>query len=229
MNTSLPKRFQEEFLFEINGFVAQLCCSPESRELAFQFRYQAYLAAQLIQPNAEEKLKDMYDEQDNSRTHLIWYEGTPVASVRSSIWSAKYNWVTTESIDEFYGDIAAHVGLGYNILESCRFSLAPHFKGRKSLEAQLLLFRIQDLSSQFDDCQHVITAVRDKHVPFYERMLGFEVISAPKKVDWIKGDIVVMTTSQEESRELVTQKGMPPCTTEEVERYALLQHQIKTI
>ena len=54
-------------------------------------------------------------------------------------------------------------------------------------------------------------------------MLEFEVISAPKKVDWIEGNIVVMTTSQTESRKLVTQKGMSPCTSEEVERYALLQ------
>lgn len=229
MNTSLPKRFQEELLFEMNGFAAQLCCSPESKELAFQLRYQAYSAAQLIQPNPEKMLKDIYDERSNSRTHLLWYEGAPVASVRSSIWSAKYNWATTESIDEFYGDVAAHVGLGYHILESCRFSLSPNLNGRKALEAQLLLFRIQDLSARFDECQHIITAVRSKHIAFYERMLGFRVISAPTKIDWIEGDIVAMTTPQAGSRYIFTKKEMPLCTTEELDRYALLQHhQIKS-
>ncbi|MEM6697998.1 MAG: hypothetical protein AAF806_02715 [Bacteroidota bacterium] len=226
MNTSLPEQFQEEFLFEMNGFTTQLCCSPESKELAFQLRYQAYSSNQLIQPNEEEILKDIYDERSNSRTHLLWHEGIPVASVRSSIWSAKYNWATTESIDEFYGDVATQVGLGYNILESCRFSLIPELKGRKALEAQLILFRVQDMSARFDECQHIITAVRSKHTAFYERMLGFQVISAPKKIDWIEGDIVLLASPQTDDRYIFTRKGMPLCTAEELDRYALLHHQM---
>ena len=45
MNAQLPA-FQAETLFELNGFTAQLCMSPESKELAYGLRYQAYISMQ---------------------------------------------------------------------------------------------------------------------------------------------------------------------------------------
>ena len=84
------------------------------------------------------------------------------------------------------------------------------------------MFRILDLCAQVDDCPHIITSVRQRHVPFYQRMLAFEQISEPIRHEWIKLDIVLLATSREKSREVVQSKGMPPCTQEEVERYAEL-------
>lgn len=218
--------FEHEWLFEHRGYTAQLCCSPESRNVAFHLRYHAYLQAQAIEPNEQQLVKDLYDDQPNTRIHLIWYEGEPIASVRSSIWSPTYNWAPTESIKTFWEETHRHLGLEHRILESSRYVTAPHFVGRKSLFAQLLLFRIQDLSSQLDDCHHIITSVREKHVPFYERMLGFRQISEVKRVDWVDADIVLLTATQADSRQIVMEKGMPPTTSAELNRYSFLHTQL---
>ena len=211
-----------ETLFEINGYTAQLCMRPESREQAFRLRYEAYIHSGAVDPNEGERLSDEYDQYSNARVHLIWYEGKPVASVRSSTWSSAYNWLAPESIHSFWNDAHRTIGLENNILESSRYVVSPELTGRKSLYAQLLMFRILDLCAQVDDCPHIITSVRQRHVPFYQRMLAFEQISEPIRHEWIKLDIVLLATSREKSREVVQSKGMPACTQKEVERYAEL-------
>lgn len=219
MKSFIPKQFRAEFLFEWKGFAAQLCTSTSSKNLAYQLRYRAYASADLIQEQEEEILCDHFDKQANTRIHLLWHDNKPVATIRSSIWSERYEWASTESINKYKKEVAEHLGLETKILESCRFAIAPELKGRKSLMAQLLLFRIQDLSSRFDECQQIITAVREKHVSFYQRMLGFEPISEAKQIDWVAGDIVLLNASREVSLETITKRGMPPCTEEEISRY----------
>ena len=218
----MPETLSREVLFCIDGFSAQLCCSPESKKIAQNLRYKAYLNAGLIEPNELELLKDAYDDQANTRIHLIWYENQAVATVRSCIWSAKYDWILTEGIQSFQKAIEQHIGLENNILESNRYAVSPEFSGRKSLRAQLLLFRIQDLNAQVEECQHIITLVREKHIPFYERMLGFEAISSPIHYEWAKSDVVCMRTTAEQGRNRIVKKGMPPCTLEDLERYKSL-------
>ena len=89
------------WLFEQNGFTAQLCCTPESLETAYRLRYRAYRNHNAIELSSDGMTRDFFDEQRNTRTHLIWFEGNPVATVRSSIWSPRYKNLPTESTTVF--------------------------------------------------------------------------------------------------------------------------------
>ena len=217
---------ERELLFDVNGFTAQLCCSEESKQIAYALRYESYLHAGVIQVNKDGCFFDDYDQQTNTRTHLIWHEGVPVASVRSCIWSEKYAFQPVESIENFRSAVKKKIGLEQNILESSRYVIAPGFNRRKSLFAQLLMFRIQDLSSVHDDCENIVTSVRQRHATFYHRMLAFDQISEAVQHDFIDAEIVLLRTFQKESRAVITQKGMPVCTPEEVDRYAELASQL---
>ena len=227
MNTMFPAHVATgEVLFETDGFTIQLCCSEKSLKLAYALRHSSYLNANAIEEKRAGTFFDRFDHQANSRTHLIWHEGIPIASVRSCIWSKKYAYLPVESIESFPKDVAQHIGLDKNILESSRYVIAPGFNRRKSLFAQLLMFKIQDLSSIYDDCKHIITSVRERHTAFYKRMLAFDRISEPIAHDFINANIVLLKTSQEESRRIITEKGMPPSTEEEVRRYSELAKQL---
>lgn len=222
--------FESEKLFEIKGFTAQLCCSDESKRIAYALRHKAYSHSQ-VTPAVENKeglIYDQYDHLPNTRTHLIWYEGRPIASVRSGIWSEKYKWTDVESVSSFKTEIEQHIGLRQNMLESSRYVVDPDIKGRTSLTAQLLMFRIQDLSSQVDQCPYILTSVRQKHVPFYKRMLAFQQISDTIEHDLSTIGIVLLMTTQEESRRIVIEKGMPPCKQAEVDLYFNLLNHYKT-
>lgn len=220
-------KYESEKLFEINGYTAQLCSTQWSKNLAYALRYRSYVNAGTISKNEEELFYDAYDLQANTRVHLVWYEGQPVASVRSSIWSPNYSWKGTEGINSFWQDTHRKIGLENYILESSRYAVAPEVKGRKSLFAQMLLFRIQDLCSQVESCQYIITAVRQRHMAFYERMLAFKKISGPINYDWLDDEIVLLAAEQEHSRRVVSEKGMPQCSDLEVERYKELSNKME--
>lgn len=209
----------DEFLFEESGFTAQVCITEESLWLAYQLRYRSYRSVDGIPENPEGIAVDDYDNQSNARTHLIWYEGKPVASVRSLIWSDQYNWQSTTCLDAYRSAVQAKLGLETPILESNRYVVDPDFKGRKSLTAQYLLFRIQTISCLFDRCQYVITAVRTNHIPFYKRLMGFYPISEPTQVEGFQFETVLLATPYESRSILAKNASIAAMQLQDYEQY----------
>lgn len=188
------KPLDHQILFEVDGYTAEICIEPESLNLAYHLRYLAYRHADAIPTNTEATCIDPYDQQRNARTFLIWHEGRAIASVRSLTWSDEYDWASTPSIKFFRKQVDQYLGLSSPILESNRYVTAPDFVGRKSLTAQMLLFRIQTLGALADECAYVITAVRPRHVKFYERFMNFYSISEPLKVEEVSFEIQLLAT-----------------------------------
>ncbi|MDW3649060.1 MAG: hypothetical protein R8P61_18460 [Bacteroidia bacterium] len=214
----------EGFIFENQGFRAQLCQDKESLRHVFELRYKAYgnLEDTVVMDEQYELFYDGLDFQPNTRVHLIWYEDKPVASVRSCIWSDRYNWRTIESTKYCSADIDAHMGIDSRLLESNRYVVDPDFKGRKSIYAQILLFKAHAIASLIEGCSHIITMVRPKHIPFYERMLGFEQISGMVPLSDFDTEVTLLSATRGKSMEVALSKGMPPYTEEEVARYRAL-------
>ena len=209
----------KQLLFTANGFTAEMCIDPESLSIAYNLRYRAYLHAGAIPLNPKEEFTDEYDQQHNVRTYLIWYENRPVASVRSLTWSAKYNWLPTDCSVLFKQDINQQLGADTPVLESNRFVVDPEFKGRKSLMAQMLLFRVQAIGAVVDQCKYVITAVRPRHASFYKRLMNFEPISEPLAVDKVSFPIQLLSTPVASREKLAESNSMAAYMQEDVERY----------
>ena len=193
--------FPDGFLFKEGSYTAEMCITEASRGLAFHLRYKAYLNAAAITSNPSELFTDPYDEKKNARTYLIRYEGSPVASVRSLTWSADYDWTQTP------------------FLEINRYVVDPDFQGLRSLTAQMLLYRIQALSTLADACDHVIAAVRPRHVAFYRRLMNFEVISDPISVPDVNFQIQLMTTPASSHEKLARSCGMTVYQETDLKRY----------
>ena len=225
MNTSSNYPFavfprEAQALFEIDGFTVEVCRVRESLEQVFRLRYQAYVQSQSIPENEEGLFFDAYDFMPHCFVHLIWYEGKPVATVRSCISAAQYQWAKTEGMQYFPEVVRKHLGDSPPLLESNRYATHPDFKGRKSLAAQMLLFRIHALCSAAHGSTHIITAVRDNHVPFYERFLGFKKISEKNtQVEKIEASVALLMVERDRCYELATQRGVPPITEEDIAHY----------
>lgn len=216
-NSSQPLAHQ--ILFEANGYTAEMCIEEESLRMAYNLRYRAYRSVDAIPANSQEIFTDQYDEQENVRTYLIWHEGQPVASVRSLTWSSAYNWAPTDSIVLFENDIDQQLGLEIPVLESNRYVVDPEIKGRKSLMAQMLLFRIQALGSQIDNCEHVITAVRPRHASFYKRFMNFEPISEEITVEKVSFPIQLLATPVSSCKKLAESSALAAYEAADLERY----------
>lgn len=213
------KPLDHQILFEVDGYTAEICIEPESLNLAYHLRYQAYRQAEAISANAAETCTDPFDGQQNARTFLIWYQNKAVASVRSLTWSADYDWVPTPSINIFRLEVEQFLGLSSPILESNRYVTAPEFTGRKSLTAQMLLFRIQTLGALVDQCAYVITAVRPRHVKFYERFMNFYSISEPKEVEAVSFQIQLLATPIASKDKLSESSSLATYEEADLERY----------
>ncbi|NRB47971.1 MAG: hypothetical protein HRU41_09895 [Saprospiraceae bacterium] len=221
---STLKPLDHQVLFEVNGYTAEICIEPESLQLAYHLRYQAYRHADAIPANEEAICTDSFDEQRNARTFLIWFEDQTVASVRSLTWSASYDWAPTPSINFFKTEVDHYIGLSSPILESNRYVTAPDFTGRKSLTAQMLLFRIQTLGALVDQCAYVITAVRPRHVKFYERFMNFFSISDPLKVDEVSFEIQLLATPIASKDKLSKSSAIATYEEADLERYQNCMH-----
>ncbi|MEL6547571.1 MAG: hypothetical protein AAFQ82_23310 [Myxococcota bacterium] len=211
-----------EPLFEHRGFAVHLCTDKRSLGEAFALRYRAYKtlddAVQM-----DDELELFYDGLDflaHTRTYLVRLDGKPVASVRSCIWSDAYDWAPNESSRYVAGDLKREFGAETRLLESNRYVVAPELQGRSSLFAQILLFKAHALASIVAECEHIITLVRPRHVRFYERMLGFRPASEPTPLSSFDCSVVLLTATRDHSLEVATSKGMPPCSADEVERFA---------
>ena len=208
------------FLFEANGFTAQLCMTPDDLEIAYSLRHFAYENSGAKFNKGNQFLIDEFDNHPSARTHLVWHEGKPVASVRGSIWSSKYDWKENMSVNDFPKALDRHFGLDQNFLESSRYVTHPDLQGRKSLTAQLMMFRIHALGSLVDECEHLVTIVRPKHGPFYKRMMGFDAITEPVVNKRVNFSTVLLAATRSVALEMAVKWGMPMYTDEEVERYA---------
>ena len=216
---SIAQPLTHQILFTENGFTAEMCIEQESFEIAYNLRYLAYRSVDAIKPNPQETFTDKFDKQDNVRTYLIWHEGRPVASIRSLTWSSAYNWAPTDSLILFKEEIDQQIGLATPVLESNRFVVDPEFKGRKSLMAQMLIFRVQSISSQVDKCEYVITAVRPRHASFYQRFMNFEPISEAITVDKVTFPIQLLATPVASREKLAASNAMAAYKDADLKKY----------
>ena len=208
-----------QILFTENDFTAEMCIEEESLELAYHLRYRAYRNVDAIPSNAREIFTDKYDQQNNVRTYLVWHDGQPVASVRSLTWSEDYDWALTDSMVLFKNEIDVVIGLETPILESNRYVVDPEFNGRKSLMAQMLLFRVQSIASHVDNCHYVITAVRPRHAKFYKRFMNFEPISEAISVESVAFPIQLLATPVASRKKLAESSSMAAFKNADLENY----------
>lgn len=211
----------EQIFCENRGFTVELCRDSKSLNTAFRLRYRAYFEADTIDPNEEHLLYDDYDFLPNAFTHLVWYDGKPVTTVRGCIYSGHYAWQPTEGVCYFKETIKRELGAEARLLESNRYAVDPDFQGRQSLFAQFLMFRAHALNSEAHQCDHIITSVRSNHAPFYRRYLGMEPISTETQyIPWVHADVQLLTNRRAESLACALRRGMPDFTPEEVAQYA---------
>ena len=223
--TSIPAAaapLSNQIVGTFKDFTLEVCLNLSSLKAAFELRYRAYLAVDSIPENEEALLYDDYDFMPNNRVHLVWYDGKPVATVRSCIYSEAYEWAPTEAVQYFGQDIENQLGKNSRILESNRFAVDPDFQGRQSLFARFLLFRAHGLNAAVHQCSHIMTSVRSNHIAFYQRFLGLEPISgAPRFVEWANAEVSLLGNQTELCLQAILKRGMPDYDQNDVRSYAM--------
>ena len=207
----------------IRDYTLEVCLSKASRRAAYRLRYRAYLDVGAISENREKLLYDHYDQQPNAHIFLVWYQGKPVATMRSCAYAGKYDWSPLESHHYFCADLHDQLGPWGSFQEANRFAVDPSFQGRKSLFAKLLLFRAHGINAALHRSEHVVILVREHHQAFYQKFFDMECISdEPYYVKWANAYVYLLSNRTDVCREKILQKGMPDYDEQDIADFARL-------
>ncbi len=153
-----------------------LCISKEEKTVLFKKRYECYLAANAIEASNSEKMSDHYDELSSCYNQAAFHNGKLIGGIRGIIYDQGKS-KDVPSFETYFEEINFEIGMQDKFLESCRFVIDESM-GR-SIIPSLALVRSNIILALATSCQHIITAARMKHVPFYES-LGMKLVSASK-------------------------------------------------
>jgi len=146
---------------------------------ACRLRYLAYRSVDAIGPNKGECFKDAYDDLDCTTTYLALQNGKAVGSIRACVRTSEHAGSSTPAEFVYPDELLSKVGRTATLVESNRFVMDPDFKG-KALPIHVALFRAITANCIRYSARFIVTAVRENHVRFYQRMVQLSPMSAPK-------------------------------------------------
>ncbi len=98
----------------------RFCDSGEDLEAIYRLRYEAYLQAGMLKPNASRMVRDKFDDLPNSYRYGVFFEDQLVSTLRLHFVSAKY---PVSPSTEVFGDVLGpRLAAGETFVDPSRFA-----------------------------------------------------------------------------------------------------------
>lgn len=166
-----------------------LVTTPDQAHTCFALRHAAYLAAGAIEPRPDGLFRDAYDGQPHCTSWLLCDGDRSVGSLRTNVYSEAFGWRPTAAQERYADAIEAAIGRS-SYLESNRFVMDPECVV-PSIEPILVLFQRLCEQALLHQCRYFLTAVRQRHVKFYQRLF-VDPISDLRTYPGLKAQMVLM-------------------------------------
>src|SRR3954471_24511753 len=101
----------------------RLAQTPEEKEKIYNLRYRAYLREGAVQPSADQRVTDQYDDLANSWTFGVYLFGELYSSVRISVLTSE--WRESCSAEAFGEILYPRLDRGEVIIDPARFVADP--------------------------------------------------------------------------------------------------------
>lgn len=196
------------------------------RDEIYRLRYRAYLDAGLIDPSAEERVADKYEDAPNAWTFGIHVDGELCASVRIQVLASAWRMSFTTDI---FGDVLhPRLDRGEVMIDSSRLTVDPE-KKRRYPDISILALRLAYAAGDHFGADMGLAMVRSDHQAFYRRAFLHEPLCAdsrpypgwptrravltgadfPAVRDVVKARLPVLRSSAFERRMLFGTDGLP--------------------
>jgi len=171
------------------GTVRTSIASTKELNDIYKLRYEAYLSEDAILPDEKAFFLDKYDSSSNSINHTAYMNNDLIGSIRGCYYDPSNPNKNIPAFEIFKSEIEREIGLDSKIFESCRFVVKP--SARRLFHINLALIKTNCIFSYAFNCKHTLTAVRENHVGFYEKM-GFKRSSKSKTYPGLKVQMVLL-------------------------------------
>lgn len=176
---------------------------PHEKEEIYRLRYRAYLKEGAIQPNAEEMIRDRFDDAPNSWIFGIYFEGRLSSSIRISV--ATKDFPATPAVDAFPDLLGPELAKGKLIVDPNRFVADPNLDKRIP-ELPYLTVRLGYVACGYFEADIGTATVRKEHQAFYRRVFLQNPLCDPRPYPSLIKPLSLMAADYPAVRERIFQR-----------------------
>jgi hypothetical protein len=161
----------------LNQVDYRLAQTPEEKDEIYRLRYRAYLREGAIQPSADGRVIDQFEDAPNAWTFGVYFHGELYSSIRVSVLTSE--WRMSPSV-ELFGDVLhPELDKGKVIIDSTRFVADPE-KARNFPELPYVTVRLGSMAGVYFNADYGLAIVRPEHQAFYRRVFLHETWCEPR-------------------------------------------------
>lgn len=183
--------------------VYRLMETEAEKDVVYRLRYRAYLREGAIDANAEERLKDRFDDLPNSYTFGIFVDGDLASSLRISV--ASQQMPETPAVDAFGDLLQPELDLGKVIVDPNRFVADPDV--RKHIpELPYMTVRLGYVACGHFGAELGTATVRAEHRAFYRKVFLQQPLCEPRPYPTLKKPLCLMAAHYPSVRDRIFQR-----------------------
>lgn len=147
------------------------CESGEDLEEIYRLRYNSYVAAGMIKPDAARRIHDEFDDTPNSYRFGVFYEGHLVSTLRLHHVTAEFP--ISPSVKVFSDVLMPRLAAGESFVDPSRFA-ADHEWSASLRVLPYVTLRLAMVACRYFNPSACLTAIKPEHATFYIRTLYAE-------------------------------------------------------
>jgi hypothetical protein len=155
----------------------RLAETEAEKEAIYSLRYRAYLHEGAIEPRADRRLTDRFDELPNSWLFGIHLDGKLTSSIRMSLATPDND--DTPAVEAFRDLLAPELAQGKVIVDPNRFVADP-LSRTKYPELPYVTLRLAYVACEHFKADIGTATVRKEHQAFYKRVFLHKTLCAPR-------------------------------------------------
>jgi hypothetical protein len=195
------RRFSERIIDLMPSVTHQLALTDEDRDRVFRVRYEAYHRQHIIDERKDQLLFDAeYDSAPNSFLTMTSIRGEFVTTFRVSVADAGQDKLPSRAV--FSDLIDPYLRSGATVVDPTRLA-ACLSASRTYPELPFLALRPAWLASMHFDADVVLATVAVEHIPFYQRVFGYQALCEPRDYPMVHFKIVCLALDFPAVRESV--------------------------
>jgi hypothetical protein len=197
----------------------RLAVSEIEKDDIYSLRYRAYLNEGAIEPRADHRLTDRFDDLPNSWTFGIYLDGELMSSVRISVATPDNS--DTPATEAFPDLIEPELAKGKVIVDPNRFVADP-VRRTKYPQLPYITLRLAYVACEHFNADIGTATVRKEHQAFYRRVFLHQPLCLPRPYPTLTKPLSLMAVDYPKLREKVFQR-YPLFRSTELERRTLFE------
>src|ERR1700736_5185328 len=202
-NTAAPLGPRSSLLEQVDYRLAE---TEAEREAIYSLRYRAYLQEGAIEPRADQRLTDRFDDLPNSWVFGIYIDGELRSSLRVSVATPDND--DTPAVNAFRDLLEPELAQGKVIVDPNRFVADPLSRD-KFAELPYLTVRLGYVACAYFNADIGTATVRQEHQAFYRRVFVQEALCAPRPYPTLTKPLCLMAADYMSVRERIFERY--PC------------------